>query len=120
MYHFEPQPPVSSLTRDLAEAQEFDARIKSLHRPVPAYKLYVGVVDTIGIVAYLADACIDATAYHARGSFNGQIEYATVIEIIGGLEFGEVLALARQLRMRYAESSVLVTVSDVSSWEVTD
>ena len=87
-------------------------------RLVKAYKLYVGVVDTIGIVAYLADTGINATAYHARGSFNGQIEYATVVEIIGGLEFAEVLALARQLRTRYAESSVLVTRETVNVWSV--
>lgn len=109
----------SSITRQMAEAQERHAARNRASAPQQTYRIYVGVPDAAGIAATLALAGINATVYSARGVWFGSVESSTIVERINA-DLAEVLALARTLRTRYAESSVLVTANDTRVWSVED
>lgn len=106
----------SSLTRKMAATQE--AHVARGPKPkTQTYRIYVGVNDVAGITSLLAYNALDATVYHARGSFAGAMEHATVVERIGAT-LADTLELARNLRTRYAQFSVLVTAHDTRVWSV--
>lgn len=106
-----------NLTRKLAAAQESNASSRATVKPAIVYRIYTeffpNLVDLTN--RYFAGS----THFFGNGVYEGNIESAGVIEIIGTLdELQTVVYLAGDIKHVNSQASVLVTYANVTQVSV--
>ena len=104
---------MTNLTRTLADAQERHAQETAI-----VYRLYTE--DKPGLVDLVKRYVPGATLFYGIGLYDGHVEAARVIEIVGTLaDLQSIVHLAGDIRVTNAQTSVLVTWARVSVLNVT-
>jgi len=109
----------SSLSRDLAEAQEAHSARKYEPCLAVVYKLYTE--DKSGLIELIARYFDSATLTYGVGLWQGKTEASRIIEIVGTLaDLQKVINLAGDIRVKNNQSCVLVTWSHATSFLSTE
>lgn len=83
------------------------------------YRLYTEQQTETQLLPLISALFSGATIYPARGLWQGKAEDSTVIEVLGSHEDrAKVFLLARNIREAFAQTAVLVTIQQVSTYEV--
>jgi hypothetical protein len=83
------------------------------------YRLYTEHQSETALYPLISALFSGATIYASRGLWEGKTEPSTVIEILGSLDDrAKVFLLARNIREAFAQTAVLVTIQNVSTFEV--
>lgn len=83
------------------------------------YRVYTQQQTEQSLYPLISALFSGATVYASRGLWQGEPENGNVIEILGSHEDrAKVFILARNIREAFAQTSVLVTIQNVSAFEV--
>jgi len=83
------------------------------------YRLYTEHQTEVALATCISALFSGATIYPARGLWDGHSEDSAVIEILGSHDDrAKVFQLARNLRETFTQTSVLVSIQLVSTFEV--
>ncbi len=83
------------------------------------YRVYTEQQTEHALYPLVSALFTGATVYPAKGLWEGKAETSAVIEILGGHEDrAKVFLLARNIREAFAQQAVLVTIQNVSTFEV--
>lgn len=83
------------------------------------YRVYTERQTETQLIPLISALFSGATVYASRGLWEGKTENSTVIEVLGSHEDrAKVFMLARNIREAFAQTSVLVTIQNVSTFEV--
>jgi len=83
------------------------------------YRIYTEQQTEQALYPLISALFSGATVYPSRGLWEGKTEDSTVIEVLGSHEDrAKVFILARNIREAFAQTAVLVTIQNVSTFEV--
>lgn len=83
------------------------------------YRVYTERQTETALYPLISALFSGATVYPSRGLWEGKTEDSTVIEVIGSHEDrAKIFILARNIREAFAQTAVLVTIQNVSTFEV--
>ena len=83
------------------------------------YRLYTEHQTEVALYPLISALFTGATVYASRGLWQGVAETGAVIEVLGSHEDrAKVFILARNIREAFAQTAVLVTIQNVSTFEV--